>query len=71
MERTSNVRVNIIEYFNDLMEIYNYDSTVVDLEYEAFELYQSDKTKFEQWAKDNNIIIDDEIVQTWVNSWME
>lgn len=70
MERASNVKVNIIEYFGDLEEIYGCEK-VADFEYEIFELYQNSQVKFEKWAEENNIILDGDSLEMWVFKFAE
>jgi hypothetical protein len=64
MERTSIVKVNIIEYFADLEEIYGYDKAV-NFEDEMFDLYNKDRQAFEKWADENGIELDAETLEMW------
>jgi hypothetical protein len=64
MERTSNVKVNIIEYFGDLEEIYGYEKSI-EFENKIFDLYKEDRQNFEKWANENNIELDNETLEMW------
>ena len=58
MERTSIVKVSIIEYFADLEEIYGMYE-VIDFEDKMYDLYKKDRVRFEEWAADNDIELND------------
>ena len=64
MERTSIVKVSIIEYFADLEEIYGMYE-VIDFEDKMYDLYKKDRVSFEEWAEDNDIELDDESLEMW------
>ena len=64
MERTSNVKVNINEYFGDLEEIYGCDE-VINFEDKMYDLYKKDRVRFEEWAEENGIELDAESLEMW------